>query len=98
MVIGSGPQAKVMTPPLATAATNAAEVQLSFVPAPTTVVGRETSSAFASSGTAHAPSGFPAGGPVEGSVGGGGGPPGGFGLEPPAAPEAPPDEPPGPPS
>ena len=40
MVTGSGPQSKVMTPPVATAATNASPVQLAGVPVPTTVVGR----------------------------------------------------------
>src|SRR5262245_25255909 len=89
MVTGSGPQAKVMTPPLATASTNAAEVQLSFVPEPTTVVGLEVSSAFAPSGTAQAPAGLPAAGPVEGSVGGGGGTPGGFGSGLPGPPDDP---------
>jgi len=45
MVCGAPPQANVMTPPLATAATNASLVQLAAVPVPTTVRGFETSSA-----------------------------------------------------
>jgi hypothetical protein len=56
---GSGPHANVMTPPLATAATTAAEVQLSAVPLPTTVVGCEVSTACAAAGTAAWPSGLP---------------------------------------
>ena len=36
IVTGFGPQLKVITPPLATAATTACEVQLSGVPLPTT--------------------------------------------------------------
>jgi hypothetical protein len=50
IVVGSGPQLKVMTPPVATAATKVAPVQLAGVPVPTTVVGIETSSACASGG------------------------------------------------
>ena len=37
IVTGSGPQSKVITPPAATAARNAASVQLAAVPVPTTV-------------------------------------------------------------
>src|SRR5580704_10458208 len=68
MVTGSGPQSKVTTPPAATAATTAAEVQLAGVPSPTTVVGFETSSASASGGMGHVPAGLPAGGPSAGLV------------------------------
>jgi hypothetical protein len=39
MVTGAVPQSKVMMPPLATALTTAAEVQLAGVPVPTTWVG-----------------------------------------------------------
>ena len=68
MVTGSGPQSNVMTPPCATAATNASPVQLAAVPVPTTVVGLDTSSGCASAGTAQWPSGLPAGGPSSGLV------------------------------
>ena len=43
MVTGSGPQSKVMTPPRATAATTASEVQLAGVPLPITGSGAEVS-------------------------------------------------------
>src|SRR5690242_17203192 len=66
IVTGSGPQSNVTTPPFATASTTAAEVQLSGVPVPTTVVGLDTSSAAASAGTSQLPSGLPAGGPSSG--------------------------------
>ncbi|CAM3168638.1 hypothetical protein COSO111634_04580 [Corallococcus soli] len=71
-VTGSGPQSKVMTPPLATASTKAAPVQLAGVPVPTTVVGLETSARPASAGTLHVASAFglPAGGPSLGLVSG----------------------------
>src|SRR5262249_28046452 len=72
MVAGAAPQSKVMTPPLATAATNAALVQLAALPVPTTVVGDETSSARASLGRVAPPSGLPAAGASPRSVGGGG--------------------------
>ncbi|WP_329172461.1 hypothetical protein [Streptomyces sp. NBC_01477] len=49
-----------MTPPLATAATTAAEVQLAGVPLPTVLVGFEVSAARAAAGTAACPSGLPA--------------------------------------
>lgn len=62
MVTGSGPQENVMTPPAATAATTAAEVQLAGVPFPITRVGAEVSTARASSGTAARPFGLPAAG------------------------------------
>jgi hypothetical protein len=56
---GFGPQEKVMTPPAATAATTAADVQLAAVPSPTVRVGREVSTARAAAGTAACPPGFP---------------------------------------
>src|SRR5262245_52115356 len=68
MVIGSGPQLKVITPPLATAATTASPVQLAGVPSPTTERGVDTSSRPASAGTMHLPSGLPAGGPIAGII------------------------------
>ncbi|MBB5959495.1 hypothetical protein FHS29_006116 [Saccharothrix tamanrassetensis] len=61
MVTGSGPQSNVTTPPAATAATTASDVQLAAVPLPTTVVGLELSSGPASGGTSAVPAGFPAG-------------------------------------
>src|ERR1700761_4530447 len=70
IVVGSAPQLNVITPPLATAATTASPVQLAGVPVPTTVVGLDTSSACASAGTAHVPSGLPAAGPLSTAVGG----------------------------
>jgi hypothetical protein len=60
MVTGSGPQEKVITPPAATAATTAFDVQLAGVPFPMTRVGCELSTALASAGTAARPLGFPA--------------------------------------
>jgi hypothetical protein len=67
---GRGPHENVMTPPAATAATTAAEVQLPAVPVPMTRSGRETSAARASGGTAACPSGFPAvSGPAAGGAG-----------------------------
>nr|WP_238434858.1 MULTISPECIES: hypothetical protein [unclassified Frankia] len=60
MVTGFGPQLKVMTPPAATAATTAAEVQLAGVPLPTTRVGCEVSTVAAVAGTAALPAGLPA--------------------------------------
>jgi len=68
IVTGSWPQLNVMTPPLATAATTASPVQLALVPEPTTVRGLELSSACASAGGVHVPSGFPAAGPSCGLV------------------------------
>src|SRR5688500_15047574 len=59
---GSGPQAKVMIPPLPTAATTAAEVQLAGVPLPTVRVGLLVSTARASAGTAAFPCGLPGAG------------------------------------
>ena len=70
IVTGSGPHANVITPPRATAATNAALVQLAAVPSPTTVVGVELSSGAASAGIAQWPSGLPAGGPSAGLASG----------------------------
>ena len=61
MVIGSGPQLKVMIPPSATAFTTAAEVQLAGVPVPITRVGLDVFTAWASTGTVAVPSGLPAG-------------------------------------
>jgi hypothetical protein len=60
IVTGRGPQSKVTTPPAPTAVTTASEAQLSGVPFPMTVVGREVSSACASGGTGARPSGLPA--------------------------------------
>ncbi|GAA4575534.1 hypothetical protein GCM10023193_74340 [Planotetraspora kaengkrachanensis] len=60
IVTGSGPQEKVITPPAATAATTAFDVQLPGVPVPTTRVGREVSTGLASAGTAARPLGLPA--------------------------------------
>ena len=57
MVAGSDPQAKVITPPCATAATKASPVQLAALPLPTTVVGLDTSSGWASEGIAQFPVG-----------------------------------------
>jgi hypothetical protein len=56
---GAEPHEKVITPPLATAATTAAEVQLPALPLPTTVVGCEVSTACPAAGTAACPPGFP---------------------------------------
>jgi hypothetical protein len=89
MVVGTAPQSNVMTPPLATAAMNASEVQLAGVPVPITVRGLAMLSAWASAGTAHLPAGFPAGGSVSGPVVG---PPLVAPLVPPDVP-APPDVP-----
>jgi hypothetical protein len=71
MVTGSGPQAKVITPPAATAATTAAEVQLAAEPSPITLVGWLVSAACASAGTAARPAGLPAWN-AGGAAGGGG--------------------------
>jgi len=60
IVTGAGPQLNVMTPPAATAATTAAEVQLAALPSPTTRFGCPTSTACPSAGTAAFPAGFPA--------------------------------------
>src|SRR5690349_18981184 len=59
MVTGFAPQLKVMTPPAATAATTAAEVQLAAVPSPTTRSGALTFSGPAPDGIVAVPDGFP---------------------------------------
>jgi hypothetical protein len=59
MVTGAGPQSKVITPPAATAATTAADVQPAGVPLPTTRSGLRVSTARASAGTDAPPSGLP---------------------------------------
>lgn len=60
IVTGRGPQENVITPPAATAATTAFDVQLAAVPVPTTRVGCEVSTARATAGTSAWPSGLPA--------------------------------------
>jgi hypothetical protein len=67
---------KVTTPPLATAATTASDVQLAGVPLPTTVVGCATLLACPSAGTAQAPAELPATGLLSAGAGGGGEEPG----------------------
>jgi hypothetical protein len=69
MVTGAGPQSKVITPPAATAATTASDVQLAGVPFPTTRSGRLTSTALASPGTVACPSGLPGLGRICGGFG-----------------------------
>jgi hypothetical protein len=59
MVTGAGPQENVITPPAATAATTACEVQPAGVPSPMIRLGFEVSSALASPGIAAFPAGFP---------------------------------------
>src|SRR4051794_15290609 len=59
MVTGLRPHEKRMRPPLATAATTAADVQPAAVPLPMTRVGRDVSTARASAGTAAWPAGLP---------------------------------------
>src|SRR3954454_18274762 len=59
IVIGLGPQLKVMMPPSAIAETVAAEVQLAGVPSPTTRVGCDVSAAPAPAGTGAWPFGLP---------------------------------------
>jgi hypothetical protein len=59
IVTGLRPQLNRMMPPLATAATTAAEVQLAGVPRPTTRLGWEVSTARASAGMAARPAGLP---------------------------------------
>ena len=51
MIAGLGPQLKVMTPPLATALTTAAEVQLAGVPVPMTWFGSLVTTASPAGGT-----------------------------------------------
>jgi hypothetical protein len=60
MVTGFGPQLKVITPPLATALTTAAEVQLAGVPLPMTWFGWLVFTARAAGGTDAWPFGLPA--------------------------------------
>ncbi|WP_237771231.1 hypothetical protein [Kribbella sp. ALI-6-A] len=59
IVTGAGPQLKVITPPAATAATTAADVQPAGVPLPTTRSGRLVSTACAAAGTVASPPGLP---------------------------------------
>src|SRR4051812_17553871 len=61
IVTGALPQLNVITPPLPTAASSSANVQLSGVPVPTTVSGAETSADIAAAGTParQCPSGLP---------------------------------------
>src|SRR5436190_412081 len=62
IVMGSGPQLKVMTPPAATAVCSALNVQLAAVPVPMTAVGLAvlTACAFAGTPALHEPFGLPA--------------------------------------
>src|SRR5690348_2085089 len=60
IVTGLAPQSKVITPPLATAATTAADVQPAAVPLPITWSGCEVSTGRAAAGTSAPPAGFPA--------------------------------------
>jgi hypothetical protein len=62
IVTGAGPQENVITPPVATAATTADDVQLVAVPLPTTVVGCDVSTGWPSAGIAAWPFGLPADG------------------------------------
>jgi hypothetical protein len=62
IVTGSGPQLNVMIPPAPTADTTAAEVQLSGLPLPMTLVGFDVSTARASAGTVARPLGLPCAG------------------------------------
>src|ERR1700683_1960703 len=62
MVTGLGPQLNVITPPLATALTTAAEVQLAGVPLPMTRLGWLVFTARAARGTNAWPFGLPAAG------------------------------------
>ena len=64
MVTGFGPQLNVITPPLATALTTAAEVQLEGVPLPMTRSGWLVFTARAARGTNTRPFGLPAAGRV----------------------------------
>src|SRR5271165_820495 len=59
MVTGAGPHLKVMTPPLATARTRAADVQLAGVPLPMTWFGRAVLTARPAGGTEAWPAGLP---------------------------------------
>src|SRR4029077_8893238 len=60
IVTGVAPQSKVITPPLATAATTAPDVQLAAVPLPITWSGWEVFTGRAAAGMGAPPSGFPA--------------------------------------
>jgi hypothetical protein len=64
IVTGAAPQSNVMIPPLATALTTAAEVQLAGVPVPTVRVGWLVSTARAAAGTAACPARLPGFGSV----------------------------------
>jgi hypothetical protein len=59
IVTGFGPQLKVITPPLATALTTAADVQLPGVPVPILLVGLEVFAARAPAGIVALPPGLP---------------------------------------
>jgi hypothetical protein len=69
IVTGAGPQENVMMPPAATAATNAADVQLAGVPSPTTCVGCDVSTGRPAEGTEACPFGLPALGRLTGGGG-----------------------------
>ena len=60
IVTGLAPQSKVITPPLATAATTAPDVQLAAVPLPITWSGWEVFTGRAAAGMGAPPAGFPA--------------------------------------
>src|SRR5690348_2510798 len=62
IVTGLAPQLKVITPPLATAATTAPDVQLAAVPLPITWSGWEVSTGRPAAGMGTPPAGFPASG------------------------------------
>jgi hypothetical protein len=62
IVTGRGPQLKVITPPAATAATTACEVQLAGVPSPMTWSGWLVLTGRPAAGTNAWPAGFPAAG------------------------------------
>src|ERR1700683_4097175 len=68
MVAGFGPQLKVITPPLATARTTAAEVQLAGAPSPMTWFGWLVLTARAARGTNAWPFGLPAAGRGRGAA------------------------------
>jgi hypothetical protein len=59
IVTAFAPQANRISPPLATAATTAADVQLAAVPFPTTRSARAVLTARPSTGTTARPAGFP---------------------------------------
>jgi hypothetical protein len=62
IVTGRGPHENVITPPAATAATTACEVQLAGVPSPTTWSGWAVLTGRPADGTNVRPAGLPAGG------------------------------------